>query len=235
LIVTAILHYRQGADVKRLLVSLTAAAVALVSGVAILVVIVVCALLPTDGFRGATAGTVADAYAASLLSVPAGVGWGWALSVWRPGMMNGRSFAVGLGLFVFATCASAMASLAEGLARYGHNYAIDFPGLSAVFVFLGAVMLLAIRLVWRDRRDGMVPALRSIGAAFRDALMLALGVYAIALAAYSLLIGAGPLVEAWNVLIFFYPIYLIGSVGLAGALLFYGGRFFARTWSRLRA
>src|ERR1043166_7524811 len=183
LIVTAILHYRRDANVTQLLVSLTAAAVALVSAVALLVIIVLGALLPFDGFRGATADSATNAYLAGLLSVPAGVGWGWALSISRPRMT--APFAAGLGLFVSATCAAAMASLAEGLARYGHNSWIDFPGLSAVFVFLGVVMLFAIRLVWSYRDNGMVPALRYIGGAFGDAFMLALGVYAIALATYS--------------------------------------------------
>jgi hypothetical protein len=45
--------------------------------------------------------------------------------------------------------------------------------------------------------------------------------------------GARRLAEAWNVLIFFYPIYLMVSFGIAGGLLFYGGRMFARTWFRL--
>src|ERR1044072_1353827 len=89
LIVTAILHFRRDANLAPLLVSLTAAAVALVSGAALLAIIVLGALLPFDGFRGATADSATNAYFASLLSVPAGVGWGWALSVWRPGMTTG--------------------------------------------------------------------------------------------------------------------------------------------------
>ena len=67
------------------------------------------------------------------------------------------------------------------------------------------------------------------------AVILAVGVFVGAVAVDSLLLGARRLVEAWNVLIFFYPFYLMGSFVIAGALLVYGGRMFVRTWCRLAA
>lgn len=52
-------------------------------------------------------------------------------------------------------------------------------------------------------------------------------------ACLSSLVSAPVIVEALNVAIVFYPFYLIGSFAIAAVLLFYGGRMFTRTWSRL--
>jgi len=120
------------------------------------------------------------------------------------------------------------------LAWYGHDDTIGLPGLLVAFVFLSLMMLLAIRVASSFRNASTGAVLRQVGAGSVAAVILALGVFIAAVAVDSLRLGATRLVEAWNVLIFFYPIYLIVSFGIARALVFYGGRMLVRTAESVR-
>jgi hypothetical protein len=238
LIVSAILHYRQSADLAQLAVSLIAAVVAFCSGFALLLICLAYDVL-SRGNSQASSNTAALAYATSVFSVPAGVCWGLALSVWqRPSGTTWRDpaaplFERGLGAFVIAGTISAIWSLVDGLVRYGYDdLTIGFPGLCAAFVFLGTMLLLAAWLVRNDRGIGLPNALLYIVATVGDAIMLALGLYIPLAAVSTLLKGSTWIFHTWNVLVFFYPVYFILSLGIGGALLFYGGKLFAWTSSR---
>ena len=237
-ILTASRRYRRDRDVKKLLVSLVAAIIALIFGFMAQLVVWFYVFQVEAGFSGVTASGVLLAYFATLLSVPAGMAWGWALSLLgslanAPGQARAPGFIVGgLAYSFLATTVLALAILAARLARYGHDGTIGVPELAADFVFLGGMTLLAVGVMSNFRKMGVGVALRRIGVGFAGSVMLALGIFVAAVAVDSLRPGFARLIEAWNVLIFFYPFYLGGSFALAAVLLLYGGRMFARTWSR---
>jgi hypothetical protein len=167
------------------------------------------------------------------------VGWAWALHVSR-GLAAARggkwwtvSFARSLGGYLFAIATSTLALQLESFVRYGRDFTIGVPGISAAIVFLGVMMLLAVRLIWDNDGDRIVAALRYVGFIFGDAVILTLGTYILALAAYTLSMGTTHIFETWNVLVFFYPIYFIASFALGGALLFLGVKIFVKAWPGL--
>ncbi|MBR1226385.1 MULTISPECIES: hypothetical protein [unclassified Bradyrhizobium] len=237
--VTARRRYRRDGDVKKLLVSLVAAIVALVTALLTHFVVLINIYLPTGGFSGVTGGRVLLVYCSSLLSVPVGLAWGWVLSfVGSPADATGQERASGLvvrglAFSLFATTALAIVALAARLAGHGHDNTIGPPGIAAAFVFLGLMMLWAVGITTNFRNMSAGRAVQRVGAGFASSVMLALGIFIAAVAVESLFPGLTRLVEAWNVLIFFYPFYLGGSFALAAVLFFFGGRIFARTWSRL--
>jgi hypothetical protein len=235
----AIRRFRQDSDARHLLASLAAAVVALASGVAAQLFVWLNLLEPAVGFLGVTASTVAIAYLSSVFSIPVGMGWGWACSfvfnsadaLRRP---SAPSLVVrGLVIGLAVTSVLVLVVFVGRLAWYGHDNTIGLPGLSVAYVFLGAMVLLAAGVTPHFGDTGPGVALRRIGAGLAAAVILAVGVFVGAVAIDSLLLGARRLAEAWNVLIFFYPFYLMASFAIAGALLFYGGRMFVRSWFRL--
>jgi hypothetical protein len=178
------------------------------------------------------------AYLSSFLSVPLGLAWGWGLSFLRgPVDATGQrasDFAVrGLGWCMLAATAPLTVDLVARLILYGHDKSIGSTEIAAGMVFLGVMTLSAAGITLNISNLNAWLALRQAGIGFGCSIMLAVGMIIAAVAVESLFLGLARLVEAWNVLFFFYPFYLGGSFALAAVLFFYGGRIFARTWPRL--
>lgn len=241
IIVAAILRFRQNADVKSLLVSLAAAAVALVLGLLTQIIITFNAPLALPGYPGATASSALFAYVLALLSAPVGMGWGWASSLVRnpataaPGETAGAFAVRGLMLGLLAGSGFTLACLLATLARHGHDNTIAVPGLAAACSFLGAMIFTAALALSRCWDESIGAVLRHIGIGVGATVLLALGVLAGATAVVSLSLDMGRRAEAWNVLIFFYPIYILGLIALAAALLLFAAKTFVRMQSRLPA
>jgi hypothetical protein len=239
MIAIAIRRFRQDSDVKYLLASLAGAAVALVSGAVTQFILFYNLLDPETGFFGVTAGTAVVSYFSSFLSIPVGMGWGWACSfafksAHATRQPSASSFVVrGLVFALVATSVLVVVSFVGRLTWYGHDSTIGFPGILVALVFPGLMMIFAAGIASNFRNTSTGAALQQAGIWFAGAVILALGLFVGAVAADSLALGATRLAETWNVLILFYPFYLIASFGIAGALLFYGGRMLARTWPRL--
>ena len=238
-IASAIRRFRQDGNVKHLLASLAAAAVALVSGAATQFILSYNLQQPETGFFGITAASAAVSYFSSFLSIPVGMGWGWACGFVLNAANATRqpstpSFVVsGLVFAVVATSVLVVVTFVGKLAWHGHDSTIGLPGISAALVFPGLMMILAAGITSNLRNTSIGVALQQVGIWCAGAIILALGLFVGAVAVDSLPLGAKRLAETWNVLILFYPFYLIASFGIAGALLFYGGRMLTRTWSRL--
>jgi hypothetical protein len=81
---------------------------------------------------------------------------------------------------------------------------------------------------WHRAPDALLHIVATVGAA----IMLALGLYIPLVAVSTVLKGSTWIFQTWNVLVFFYPVYFILSLGIGGALLFYGGKLSAWTSSR---
>jgi hypothetical protein len=237
-IVFAIGRFRRDGEGKDLLASLAAAIVALVCGAVTQFVVFYMLVQPETGFYGVTASTAVVSYLSSVLSIPIGMGWGWvcrfALNPAQATRSSAPSFVVrGLVIAMIATSLLVVAAFVGRLARHGHDSTIGLPGISAALAFPALMMIVAAGLAGSLRTIGPGRALRQVGLGLAASVILALGVFVAALAVDSLPLGTKRLAETWNVLILFYPVYLVASCGIAGALLFYGGRIFARTLSRL--
>jgi hypothetical protein len=238
IVVMAIKRYRRDADIKSLLVSLAAALVAPATGFFTLLVVFIHVQELTSGPPKFTAGRALFTYFSVLVSIPLGMGWGWVLNfVRRPGdaaAQRASDFAVrGLAYGMLAASTFQTVDLVARLIGHGHDNSIAAPGLAAALVFLGVTLLASAGMTLNIRNLNAGHALREAAIGVGCAVLLALGIFIAAVAVGSLFLGLNRLVEAWNVLIFFYPFYLGGSLALAAVMVFYGGRLFARTWSRL--
>ena len=238
-IARAIRRFRQDKGVKDLLASLAAAAVALLSGALTQFVLSYNLLEPETGFFGVTAATAVVSYFSSFLSIPVGMGRGWACSFAFNAARAARqpsapSFVVrGLVVSFIATSVLVIVAFVGRLAWHGHDSTIGLPGISVALVFPGLMLVLAAGIAANLRNTNAGAALRQVGIWFAGAIVVALGLFVGAVAVDSLPLGARRLAEMWNILILFYPFYLIASLGIAGALLFYGGRMLTRTWCRV--
>lgn len=228
-------NYNRTHDARQSLWWLGAAAVAILSGL----LSAICFGMHSAPFEPGkvTENNVIAAYVSSLLSLPAGLGWVWSSGFIRYDASPGRQVdttAQSFLLFWLASNIVVAACVIEPLFRSGYDtHRIGFAGFVGLATFMTLSILLAARLYERAGRQSRRDVLRLVGTCMLASALLAAGLQTGAEAIDSLMQSSYTRLNAWNIAIVLYPVWIAFLCGTSLVLSYLGGRQVMTVLARL--
>lgn len=235
-LVLAVRRFHHDKNWRDLLIALAGAVVAMFCGILLQAMII-------DGFRPSVLRSkisVNSVIAAHFLGwvtalAGAGLGWTWSMVFEAPSRADPRrARTVALcGLDTGLALGSIVVALqfALRLVWNGHDSTVAGPGLTATFVFLLICVFVAASRLLQPVRADIKAELISLGLALAAAILLSLGIGIVLNAIIDIFEPMSQKMQAWNILIFLYPIVILGQLALGAALLFAAGKLALR-WTR---